>query len=209
MVYLLVFSIKENDSKLFSLEISRMNHVSETTYDQFHTVFEEYYNSLCNYAFNYVKELSSSEDIVQEVFVRIWEKRQDIIASETLRFYLFTAVRNNCLTHLQKEKKAAIVELNDYDAAEEQKTFSEEMKPETDYKAQLTSAMDQLPPKCREVFVLSRISKQSYKEIATTLDISVKTVENQMGKALKVIRGFLKENNVFLWMLMGIINLFK
>lgn len=186
-----------------------MQNVSETTYHQFQTVFEEYYNALCNYAFNYVKELSSSEDIVQEVFARIWEKRQDIIASDTIRFYLFSAVRNNCLTYLQKEKKAAIVELNDHDAIEEENTFSDEVKPETDYKAQLTSAMDQLPPKCREVFVLSRMSKQSYKEIATTLDISVKTVENQMGKALKVIRGFLKENKVFLWMLMGIINLFK
>ena len=185
-----------------------MYNVNETPYHQFQKVFEQYYNVLCNYAVTFLRDLSLSEDIVQEVFVRVWEKKQDIITSDTIRFYLFTAVRNNCLTHLQKEKKAAIVELNDYDAADEQISFSHEVKAETDYKAQLADAMDQLPPKCREVFMLSRISRQSYKEIADSLDISVKTVENQIGKALKILRAYVKEHKIFLIILIIIINLF-
>lgn len=186
-----------------------MHEINEKPYNQFQRVFEQYYNALCNYAFTFLKDLSSSEDIVQEVFARVWEKRQDLITSDTIRFYLFAAVRNNCLTHLKKEKKAAIVELSDYDVAEEQIAFSQEVKPEADYKMLLAAAMDQLPDKCREVFVLSRMSKQSYKEISDTLGISVKTVENQIGKALKILRAFLKEKNALFLMLTGIINLFR
>lgn len=184
-----------------------MHTVHEEPYQSFKIVFDQYYNALCNYALTFLKEPAACEDVVQEVFVRIWEKRQDIISSDTIRFYLFAAVRNNCLTYLQKEKKAAIVELNDYDAAEEPTTFLHEANPETDYKAQLADAMEKLPPKCREVFLLSRMSKQSYKEIADTLDISVKTVENQIGKALKILRAFVKEKKIFLLISIFIINL--
>lgn len=83
-----------------------MDEANGTTYHQFQKVFEEYYNPLCNYAFTFLKDLSSSEDVVQELFVKVWEKRQDLITSDTIRFYLFTAVRNNSLTFLQREKKS-------------------------------------------------------------------------------------------------------
>lgn len=195
-------------SKCQRREAIAMHEVNEILYHQFKMVFDQHYNTLCNYALALLKDPSASEDVVQEVFIRIWEKRRDIITSETIRFYLFTAVRNNCLTHLQKERKAAIVAFNDCDDAEESMAFPEEVKTESDYKSQLASAMDQLPPKCREVFLLSRMSKQSYKEIADTLDISVKTVENQIGKALKILRIYVKEKKLFLVILILIICLF-
>lgn len=185
-----------------------MDEANGTTYHQFQKVFEEYYNPLCNYAFTFLKDLSSSEDVVQELFVKVWEKRQDLITSDTIRFYLFTAVRNNSLTFLQREKKAAIVELNDYDAPDEQFSFTQETKSAPDYRSQLSAAINELPPKCKEVFLLSRMSKQSYKEIADTLNISVKTVENQIGKALKILRHFVKEQKVFVWLLI-LLHLFK
>lgn len=186
-----------------------MHIANDEPYQQFQKVFEQYYNPLCNYALTFVKDLSSSEDIVQEVFVKIWEKKQDIIATEGVRFYLFTAVRNNCLTFLQREKKAAIVELSDYDAADDQVPISQEGKTETDYRTQIAAAMEQLPPKCREVFMLSRISKQSYKDIADTLGLSIKTVENQIGKALKILRSYVKENKVLLAVLIFLLYFFK
>lgn len=177
-------------------------------YQQFQEVFEQYYNALCNYALTFLKEFSSSEDVVQEVFIKIWEKRKDMVTSDAIRFYLFTAVRNNCLTYLQKGKKAGIVALHDFDAADTPPPVLEEEQPQTDYKAKLSEAMNQLPPKCREVFVLSRLSKQSYKEIADSLDISVKTVENQIGKALKILRAYAHEHKIFLTILIvGILNL--
>ncbi len=185
-----------------------MDENNEIPYQQFQQVFEQYYNALCNYAFTFLKESSSSEDVVQEVFVKIWEKRQDLVTSDTIRFYLFRAVRNNCLTWLQNEKKTVMVELNDYDAPDTQTSHMDDEKPEVDYRQQLAEAMNQLPPKCREVFVLSRLSKQSYKEIAGTMNISVKTVENQIGKALKLLRAYVINRKTFLVTLITLITLF-
>lgn len=184
-----------------------MHNVSTASYQQFQKIFELHYNALCNYAYSFIKDVSSCEDIVQEVFVKIWEKKKDIITSDAVRFYLFTAVRNNCLTYLQREKRAGIVELNDLNMMDENVTMPGEVKTEVDYASQLKVAMDQLPQKCREVFELSRISKQSYKEIADTLDISVKTVENQIGKALKILRAHLQKQNVLIILLIIIISL--
>ncbi len=184
-----------------------MHNVDTAPYQSFQKVFEQHYNALCNYAYSFLKDESSSEDVVQEVFIRIWEKKQELIQAEAIRFYLFTSVRNNCLTALQKEKKAAMVELKEYNIADTDAAAPMEGQPEKDYTAQLAAAMNQLPQKCREVFELSRISKLSYKEIADTLEISVKTVENQIGKALKILRAYLKSQHVFIAILL-IISLF-
>src|SRR5262249_8733729 len=76
---------------------------------------------------------------------------------------------------------------------------------ERDEMAVLQEAIDRLPPKCREIFLLSRFSKLSYKEIASSLDISPKTVENQLGKALKLLRAYLKANGVGLALILSLI----
>lgn len=179
--------------------------VTDTLYQDFEKVFNQHYNTLCNYAFSFLKDLQSSEDVVQEVFIRIWEKRQDLITSETIRFYLFSAVRNNCLTYLQKEKRMVIVELNDGNIVGSPDGPEPDNHPGKDYKKHLEIAMQQLPPKCREVFVLSRISKLSYREIADTLGLSIKTVENQMGKALKILRLYLKDQKVFIFFILMVL----
>ncbi|GAC1421741.1 MAG: RNA polymerase sigma-70 factor [Flavisolibacter sp.] len=164
----------------------------EKPYDQFKPIFDEYYNKLCNYAYSFLKDFNSCEDIVQEVFEKIWSNHKDLISDSGIRYYLFTSVRNNCLTRLGKNKKYAWVELNDNDALvnptlelKEDSTYN--------YKELLQQAMQQLPPKCKEVFLLSRLGKQSYQEIADQLGISIKTVETQISKALKILRNFAKE----------------
>jgi len=166
--------------------------LNENTNDQFKLVFVQYYNKLCNYAYSIVKDFDSSEDVVQEVFIKIWENRQDLITSEEIRFYLFASVRNNCLTYLKKNKKNILVPISDQDGREDPVTSLQEQEPAINYKELLNQAIQQLPPKCKEVFLLSRISKQSYKEIADQLGISIKTVENQIGKALQILRRFAK-----------------
>lgn len=174
------------------------------SYRQFQAVFDKYYNSLCNYALTFTKSADTSEDIVQELFVKIWEDRRDLLSDDTIRYYLFTATRNNCITWLRGRKNAVILEWNDQDhESMTEPDFSGHRDPEkgTD-PALLKQAIDRLPPKCREVFLLSRFSNMSYKEIAASLGISAKTVENQLGKALRMLRTFLKENGVYLvWLL--------
>jgi RNA polymerase sigma-70 factor (ECF subfamily) len=168
----------------------------DEVHNQFQLVFREHYNKLCTYAFSFLKEHDSCKDIVQDVFVKIWETRPDLLTSETLRFYLFTAVRNNCLTYLQKNKRLPIVELADEHSPADQMTLSGQEENAEDPVKMIARAMDQLPPKCREVFLLSRVSELSYQQIADSLDISVKTVENQIGKALKLLRSFSKNNSL-------------
>jgi RNA polymerase sigma-70 factor (family 1) len=186
-----------------------MNTPESHQYRQFQAVFDTYYNSLCNYAFTFTKRAESSEDIVQELFIKIWEDRRELLTENTIRYYLFTAVRNNSISWLRQEKKFVLVEWNEREEAyagtmepvtiPASRYISGEEEPGTkDYHGLLEKGLEELPPKCREVFVLSRFSHMTYKEIASGLGISVKTVENQLGKALKILRAFLRENGVYL-----------
>lgn len=166
--------------------------------NSFEAIFRQHYERLCSYAYTYLKDETNSEDIVQEAFIKIWEQRRDLIGSHQLKFYLFTAVRNNCLTTIAKNKKSAVVELGDEDAFDEINLKMEAVDSSADPKILLAKAMEQLPPKCREVFMLSRLSGQTYQQIADSLGISVKTVENQMGKAIRILKVFAKENRIYL-----------
>jgi RNA polymerase sigma-70 factor (ECF subfamily) len=175
-----------------------MDLASEQYYQRFQTVFSDYYSPLCSYAFTFVKSTDTSEDIVQEVFTRIWENRKDLIGTNAIRFYLFAAVRNNCITHLRREKKTGTLSWDDQTAYYDQAIPAKEKDSHTDHELLLGKAIALLPPKCREVFILSRLSHMKYQEIADTLGISIKTVENQLSKALKIMRIFLKEHGIYL-----------
>lgn len=167
-------------------------------YRQFQLVFRTYYNLLCNYAFTFTKDADASEDLVQDLFIKIWEQRRGLLKEASIRYYLFTAVRNNCITWLRREKQSATVQLTGFETVSTTTDYPGELMEdeEKDEKILLEQAIAQLPPKCKEIFLLSRFGKLSYKEIATNLDISPKTVENQLGKALKMLRAFLKESGV-------------
>jgi RNA polymerase sigma-70 factor (family 1) len=168
----------------------------QTKYQLFQQAFYQFYEPLCRYAFTLVKEHDSCEDIVQETFLRIWEKKQELIGTDGLNFYLFGAVRNNCLSFLEKKQKSLISEFRGEEVADMPVEKDPGMDTGKDYNTLLKEAMENLPPKCREVFVLSRVSDLTYQQISETLDISVKTVENHMGKALRILRSFIRGKQV-------------
>lgn len=172
-------------------------------YQAFQQAFNEHYERLCQYAFGIVKETYVCEDIVQDIFLHIWEKKPQLIGTESIRYYLYTAVRNNCLTQLQKNRKSPLAPLTGQEIMTEPGGVPDAEKAEADFAVLLQHALERLPPKCREVFVLSRMSKLTYQEIAESLQLSVKTVENQMGKALRIMRGFMREKEIYLlfWVL--------
>ena len=165
-------------------------------YQRFENIFGDLYQPLCSYAFTFVQDTTISEDIVQEVFTRIWETRRDLLLTDNIRFYLFSAVRNNCITHLRRLKSGRTMPWNDKTLADSVPVAPIEQSDKVQYDQLLREAIGLLPEKCREVFVLSRISQLKYKEIAEVLGISAKTVENQLGKALKLIREFLKKRDI-------------
>lgn len=174
---------------------------SDPTYQLFKEAFDEYYQPLCRVAFTVVKNETACEDIVQETFFRIWDKKKELIGTEGLPYYLFRAVRNNSLSYIEQQRKTAVGTLGSIDLAD---TSGDNPPPATsgkDYHTLLQEAMASLPPKCREVFELSRVSQLSYQQISELLEISVKTVENHMGKALRILRSYVRNKQVCLLLL--------
>lgn len=156
---------------------------------EFEQLFKQQYRSLCNAANNIINDREAAEDIVQEVFVKLWSKRSELGVIRSLKSYLFRATINTALNYLESRK--SIVRLAKIDAVEAPSGAGDKFH-YTELERKLAEALEQLPPKCKAIFVLSRYEGMKYQQIADHLDISVKTVENQMGKALHILREELK-----------------
>lgn len=168
----------------------------------FEQVFRNYYERLCNYANTILNDMDEAEEIVQGTFLGLWEKRSHIQIHTALKSYLYQAVHNSCLNHLDhlKVRKAhKDYYVNNADIAIEsgaQFTITNELE------KQIEEAISSLPPQCQTVFRLSRFEGLTYAEIAQNLNVSVKTIENHMGKALKIMRDRLKDYlPILMWFL--------
>ncbi|MDR3061757.1 MAG: RNA polymerase sigma-70 factor [Dysgonamonadaceae bacterium] len=157
----------------------------------FEYLFKNYYLRLCGYAARFIDDREVIRDIIQECFIKIWEKRETLKSISILSL-LFTMVRNGCLDYL---KHAAIVEQHriQYLASieGEEKLYHVDFTCDTEYETlyreleeQIRHVIDHLPNRCKEVFILSRFGGLKNKEIAEKLNISVKAVENHISKAL-------------------------
>lgn len=159
----------------------------------FEKLFHQFYERLARYAWTILEDTDAAEEIVQDIFVKFWENRSDIEIHTALRPYLFKAVHNRCLN--------VISHLNVRRDYQKEQTFAEptmhwpvtDQLNEKELRNRIFQAMEKLPPECRKVFRLSRFEELSYREISEFLNISVKTVENQMGKALRIMRSELSD----------------
>lgn len=159
----------------------------------FEMVFRTYYQPLCNYAYTFVQDRDAAEEIVQSAFLNVWEKADTLVIHTAIKPYLYAMVRNACLNLIKHERikqQHADLELAVADRSAESVTHAV-MASELEDK--IHQAMNKLPQQCRVVFKLSRFDELKYSEIAAQLDISIKTVENQMGKALRIMREELKD----------------
>lgn len=149
-------------------------------------IFKEYYEMMCMSAMRITKQRSLAEDIVQEVFYELYRKRETI-QIQSLVGYLKRSVYNRSLNKIKSNKDIfdsddLNIELSDNSINSQEGMEFKELE---DY---LHEVIERLPEKCRLVFVLNRFEELSYKEVAKKMDISVKTVENQMSKALRILR---------------------
>lgn len=153
-------------------------------------LFTAHYEKLCRHAYAYLQDEQLAEDVVQNTFIRIWESKRDLLNNPSIAFYLITAVRNNSISALRQVKASRTRYAEELPEPDPEPFFSRSEHHETSSAQQqrAAEALDRLPPKCREVFLLAKLHQMSYKDVARHLDISVKTVENQMGKALRVLR---------------------
>jgi RNA polymerase sigma-70 factor (ECF subfamily) len=169
----------------------------------FEMLFRTHYQPLCNYAYTFVQDRDEAEEIVQSTFLSVWEKRENLEIRTAVKPYLYAMVRNACLNVLKHEKvkqQHAAVEMAVAEKSVESVTRTVIA---SELETRIYEAMEKLPQQCRLIFKLSRFEELKYSEIADQLDLSIKTVENQMGKALKIMREQLKDYLPLLIVLMN------
>ncbi len=172
------------DKRLFE-KIAQKNRLA------FDTLFRKYYTRLCRFAIRYLKDENMAEECVQELFIKIWEQADHLHVEGAVISYLFAAVKNTALNLIKKENTR-----HKYETAYEDPSSTEEMSiseiENESFASLVIGAVNKLPEKCREIFKLSKDDGLTYEEIADYLNISKKTVENQMGIAFKKLREMLK-----------------
>jgi RNA polymerase sigma-70 factor (ECF subfamily) len=160
----------------------------------FELLFRKYYVRLCGFANKFLNDHEEAQNIVQDVFTKIWEGREDIELDDSLKSYIFKATQNLCLNKITRNKVESKyleiyrqVYINNRTLSASESLFAKELE------SNIAVAIDKLPGKCKKIFELSRIEGLKYSEIAEILHISIKTVEAQMSKALRTLRIELKD----------------
>lgn len=170
--------------------------IQEGNEDAFRLLFDQYYEKLLIIAKNYVSSDPDAEEIIQDVFLKVWKKRKSI--NKNIGGYLFKVTKNLCLDHLRSSKykiskannTVKLETVINYIALED--TDSSYLL-EDELLKSIEQGIDLLPQKCRDIFIKSRFNGLKNREISEELNISVKTVENQMSKAIKHMRLHLRE----------------
>lgn len=175
------------------LEQQVLDTLKEGSESAFEMVFRTYYRPLCQYAYSFLNDKDEAEEVVQAAFINIWDKREQVEIQTSLKAYLYRIVRNSCLNVIKHEKvkQQHVAHQMVHAQSSHENTSQSVMHSELEEK--IADAMKALPEQCRLVFQLSRFEELRYSEIADQLNISVKTVENQIGKALKIMREQLKD----------------
>ena len=177
------------------------------TRTDFEFLFRGHYSTLCAYANHFVKDVDTSEEIVQEVMFKLWINRERIVFGTSAKSYLFRAVRNSCLNllkhmNVREEFRAARqAQIQELQRSKEDEMIVSELE------RKIREAVDSLPLERKKVFILSRYEGMTYAEIAAHLGISVKTVENQMSSALRTLR--IELADYLPWLVLFFFHLFR
>ena len=156
--------------------------------ERFAVLFRERYPELCHFVLQFVRSRSVAEELVQDLFLRIWERRQSWEKELPSRSYLYQAARNRALDHLKHERIAERASAYQPDDDEAPTPDVDQRLDADDLRTALHAAIEQLPDRTRQVFILCKGHGLAYAQIAEALGISVKTVETQMGRAFRILR---------------------
>jgi len=154
----------------------------------FEQVFKTHFKNLHAYACSITKEETVAEEVVQNVFVKLWERSEALSISGSLPAYLYRAVYNESLNYLKHQKVRSAYGQHVVHTMKNETEHGGKKLQLKELEGRLAEAMNDLPEQCRTIFQLSRFEELRYREIADRLGLSIKTVENQMGKALKILR---------------------
>lgn len=183
-----------------NLEQELVRSVANGNKKGFEVLFRTYYKRLCAYSVSFVSQNDIAEDLVTDVFLNFWEKRETITIHESVSSYLFHSVKNSCINYLNREKsrkntisenEAALLYLKIKYPVSDQYPLTDLIGRELEEK--IKAEIEKLPEQCREIFYLSRFEERSHKEIANQLGISENTVKVQIYRALIKLRVGLKD----------------
>ena len=192
-----------NDEELFIF-----NRMVEGDKEAFRFFFEKYYSDLCNLVNVYLHDSMMAEEIAQDIFIYIWKKKGDIVIESSVKSYLLRSAKNKSLNYIRNEKTKLDIHSKLANFNKETIEMPDTVMDANQLREVINAAIDSLPERCREVYILGKEKSMSYKEISEELGISVKTVESQMGKALKKLRDELKPyyNDIFISFLLFMIS---
>ena len=169
--------------------------IRNADHDVFTTLYSRHFQSLSLASLKYVKDVSIAEEVVQDIFLKLWETPADIISAKSLKAYLYRAVINHSINYVNRQKN---IELHHQRIAEEiSHEHIENIIEDHALKEMLYQEIERLPAQCRKVFKMSRFQDLKYREIAEQLNLSEKTVENHIVNALKILRSKLLDKNTF------------
>lgn len=162
------------------------------SFNEFELFFRENFQAACLVAYRFIDDRSVIEDIVQESYITLWEKRSEIYENqEEFKKYLFVTVRNRAISYLRSIKVNRVdieKSLQEINLSDEEKLYDDE-----ELSIRISKAIKRLPTRCREIFLLAYTEDKTYTEIATQLSVSKNTVKTQMGIAYRILREELKE----------------
>ncbi|MCG8574487.1 MAG: RNA polymerase sigma-70 factor [Flavobacteriales bacterium] len=164
----------------------------------FETLFKRHYAELCGFANKYLEDLEAAEEVVQAFFVKLWENKEKLQEIQSVRSYLFSSVKNACYNQLKHIKIREEYKAHNQREMDQEKNNVEDEFAASELEDKIRQSIDRLPEGRRKIFIMSRFEGLKYKEIAEKLNISIKTVENQMGSAIKHLKTDLADYILFL-----------
>jgi len=169
-------------------EIQYFNELQNSSHEAFDYFFDKYYLALFAYANKMISDGYISEEIVQGMFMELWENKSRINIHTSVKSYLFRSVHNDCIDFIKRSNNGHKIRFEKLHDIHEPNVEFYDTLIESDFEKVMEKMFSELPEQCRIIFFLNRFDGLSYKEIALKQNLSIKTVENQIGKALKLIR---------------------
>jgi RNA polymerase sigma-70 factor (family 1) len=184
-------SSSEPDPPALELELMERIRLGDTA--AFDVLFTANYEPLLRFAYTYMRSRAAAEEVVQDVFLKFWAQRERCVIRETVRQYLFAATRNQALNRLRRGQLEYqwVTKAQQADGATTvvpRARLADEETRVAELDSAIRAAVDRLPKRCREAFLLSREHRFTYEQIAELMGISVKTVQEQIGRALRALR---------------------
>jgi RNA polymerase sigma-70 factor (ECF subfamily) len=175
--------------------ISLQQRVAEGDTQAFRRIFDLLFANLASFSFSFVQSKEAATEVVDEIFVQLWTKRHNILQIEDFRVYLYTATKNASLNYIRKRAKQ--IQLEPYDHLQVQladNNSPEQLMISKETLQKIKLAIESLPPRCKLIFKLVREDGLKYNEVAEILNLSLKTIDNQMVIAVSKIKAIIKES---------------